>query len=270
MKNIKTIKRILIILILPVFLLATSCNNDPVVPNNPAGKVKFEFKHFIDNKEIIFDELQYTNEAGNNYLVSEIQYFISDVALLNDNGESIDLTTWEDIHYVDTDISESASYTFKDEIPIGVYSGIRFTFGITEEKNQSLMFVNPPESYMFWPENLGGGYHYMKLNGKWLNEENQMAPFNFHFGIGQIYYSYPDSITGFVQNYFEVDLPEMTLEITNDQTSTIEIIMNVDKWFTSPHIYDHNYWGGDIMQNQDAMKQGLDNGHDVFTYIIKK
>ncbi len=130
------------------------------------------------------------------------------------------------------------------------------------------MFVNPPESYMFWPDYLGGGYHYMKLNGKWLNEDNQLAPYNFHLGIGQIYYSYPDSITGFIQNYFDVELTEGTFKFQNNETTAIRLIMNVDNWFVSPHVYDHNYWGGDIMQKQDAMQQAIDNGRDVFYYML--
>ncbi len=31
------------------------------------------------------------------------------------------------------------------------------------------------------------------------------------------------------------------------------------------HIYDHNYWGGAIMQNQPAMHMAKENGFDVFT-----
>ena len=34
------------------------------------------------------------------------------------------------------------------------------------------MFVNPPEVNMMWPDVLGGGYHYLMLNGKWKTPEN--------------------------------------------------------------------------------------------------
>jgi len=257
---------VVILFFISIFFTILSCNNDPVEPDAPSGKLKVDFKHLIDGHDILFDSLMYENAAGNNYLVNEIQYFISDVELINENQISIKLDDWENIHYVDTDIAESQSYIFKDEIPLGSYTGIRFIFGIDEEKNQSLSFVNPPESYMFWPDYLGGGYHYMKLNGKWLNEENQLAPYNFHLGIGQIYHSYPDSINGFVQNYFQVELKSSEFEFLNNETTTIQLIMNVNNWFTSPHIYDHNYWGGDIMQKQEAMQTAIDNGHDVFTY----
>ena len=264
------IKSILIIAaVTTMFFVSSCCTGNPEPEPPPSGKLSFEFLHNIDNSSIIYDTFMYVNEAGNNYLVSEIQYFISDVTLHINDSAAVSLISWEDIHYVDTDISESQTYTFKDDIAIGTYDKISFTFGIIEEKNNSLMFVNPPESFMFWPENLGGGYHYMKLNGKWINNIEQVSPYNYHLGIGQIYYSYPDSITGFVQNYFTVEMDNLAFKIVENETCNLEIIMNVENWFRTPNTYDHNTWGGDIMQNQEAMQQASENGNDVFTYKIK-
>lgn len=245
------------------------CDTSSPEPEDGVGKLKFEFIHEADGQALRFDTLMYLNAAGNNYLVNEIQYFISDVYIVDMQGEKLYLNNWDDIHYVDTDIEETHIYTFNEKIPEGTYKGIGLTFGINEQKNKSLMFVNPPESFMFWPENLGGGYHYMKLNGKWLNENEELAPFNFHLGIGQIYYSYPDSITDFVQNYFNVEMLNDDIIIGNGKVTDIELIMNVDNWFADPNTYDHNIWGGDIMQKQDAMEEASQNGHDVFSYKTK-
>jgi len=41
--------------------------------------------------------------------------------------------------------------------------------------------------------------------------------------------------------------------------------MNVTKWFTSPYDYDHNTFGGGIMENQEAMEKVVMNGWDVFS-----
>lgn len=255
------------VIIVTVFLIGSCCTGNPE-PEFKSGKLTIEFDHYINGQELIFDSLMYTNKAGNNYLVNEIQYFISDVMLHKNDGSTTLLDSWEDIHYVDTDIAESSIYSLADAIDIDTYNKISFTFGINEEKNNSLMFVNPPESFMFWPELLGGGYHYLKLNGKWINELQQVSPYNFHLGIGQIYHSYPDSITGFIQNYFTVEMPERNIIISNNETTTIQIIMNVENWFSTPNTYNHNQWGGDIMQNQDAMQLGVENGHNVFSYKI--
>jgi hypothetical protein len=41
--------------------------------------------------------------------------------------------------------------------------------------------------------------------------------------------------------------------------------MNVEKWWDQPNVYDHNTIGGKIMQNQNAMRMGVENGLSVFT-----
>ncbi len=259
---------VVLVFIIGILFLFQFCDTNSPEPESTTGKVKIEFAHRVDGENLVYDSLAYLNDAGNKYLVNEIQYFISDVYLINESDNKIYLNNWNDIHYVDSDIKETLSVIFNESIEKGTYISVGFTFGINEEKNQSLMFVNPPESFMFWPENLGGGYHYMKLNGKWLNDQNQLAPFNFHLGIGQIYFSYPDSISEFVQNYFQVELTDRIIKISENNTTVIELVMNVNNWFRTPNLYDHNVWGGDIMQNQNAMKAAVENGSDVFSYKL--
>ncbi|MBN1338166.1 MAG: hypothetical protein JXA03_02520 [Bacteroidales bacterium] len=257
----------------PLVILFTglSCSKDPeqVVPE-PAGKATVSFVHLNEGAPLEFDTLMYVNAAGNPYLVNEIQYFISDLTFYRNDGLKKIIDDWKDIHYVDTDIPSSQTWEIFDPLPPGKYDSISFVFGIREEKNHSFMYVNPPERDMFWPEFLGGGYHYLKLNGKWLPEEgDKTLPFDFHLGIGQIYYQYPDSIESFVQNWFTVNLPTEGLIIAEGNTSVLHIIMNVEKWFKEPHIYDHDLWGGYIMQNQEAMQIAKENGFNVFSVQIQ-
>ncbi len=255
------------------FCLFFSCHKTDDPPKEEKGKIIFHFTQFNDGENLEYDTMIYTNAAGNDYLVNEIQYFISDVKLHRADGSVQIIDEWKDIHYVDTDIESTQTWQVYDPIEPGDYEKISFTFGISEEKNQSLMFLNPPERDMFWPELLGGGYHYMKLNGKWLADDGMVKPFDFHLGIGQIYAGgivIPDSITGFVQNYFEVELPGSSFTIADNDTINFEIRMNVENWFQNPHIYNHDVWGGDIMQNQDAMKMGCENGgEDVFSGVLE-
>jgi len=251
-----------------VGITLTSCDNkEPEQPEEKSGKIILNFIHQINGESLQFDTLKYVNAAGNPYLVNEIQYNISDITLYNHNGSEILIDDWKDIHYVDTDIPTSQSWEVFDKIPEGTYDSIAFTFGIPEAKNISFMYVNPPESFMFWPEFLGGGYHYLKLNGKWLEsgQQTQTTPFDFHLGRGQIYYSYPDSITGFVPNEFNVSLPGSGFQVISGQTIEIDIVMNIENWFQYPHTYDHDIWGGYIMQNQEAMQLVKENGQNVFS-----
>jgi hypothetical protein len=169
-------------------------------------------------------------------------------------------------------MSYENSLTWKiiQQIPEGDYDSIGFVFGLNEIDNQSYRFNNPPDSNMAWSELLGGGYHYMMLNGWFYQGDTLNAPLNIHLGRGQIYKGTTpdtDSITGFVDNYFSVCLP-ISFSIKRNETATLTIIMNIDNWFKTPHLYDFNYWGGHIMQNQPAMQCLKENGENVFSIMF--
>ncbi len=253
-------------------LILTACKKHIDKPADTSGKVVFEFIHQVNGKPLLTDTLCYINEAGNPYMVNELKYFISDVYLHQDNGSQVHIDAQTAIHYVDIDYKETLKWNVFDPIPEGTYDSVSFIFGLNKQRNVSFAFVNPPEVNMFWPDILGGGYHYLMLNGKWKNNLNQVNPFDFHLGIGQIYKgttTIVDSITGYVQNYFEVRLPLSQLTIKNGTSNTIQLVMNIESWFKTPHTWDFNSWGNYIMQNQAAMQEAKENGYDVFEIKTK-
>ena len=256
---------------LAVFVFLTilaSCNKrtDTESERNP-GKLIFYFEHFADDKKLDLDEMKYTNTAGNQYEVTEIQWFVSDLTLNKNDGSKLLLDDEKFAHYIDTNLPETDRWIVADEIPLGEYESISMTFGIKGEKNKPLMYTDPPENDMLWPVNLGGdegGYHYMKLNGFWINKDDLRQPFNFHLGVGQEKDA-DNNIIGFVQNWFETELPASSFSIDGNETKSITIRMNVDGWWDQPNVYNHDEHGGKIMQNQKAMRMGIDNGKSVFT-----
>jgi hypothetical protein len=255
----------LIILVSYVSACKKSNNTNPVIPS---GTVIFSIDHQMNGQLLRENELLYTNAAGNEYLITEVKYFISDITFYRNDGSKKIIGDWKDIFYVDENIPETMTIQFLDKIPTGKYDSINFIFGITEAKNESFMFVNPPEVNMFWPEVLGGGYHYMMINGKWKDLTGSIMPFDFHLGIGQLYKGNDynvDSIYAFVQNYFEASLPGSSFTMADKDTTTFRLTMNIENWFENPHVFDFNQWGGAIMQNQQAMQMVKENGWDVFS-----
>ena len=232
------------------------------------AEIDLNIGYELNGQLLVTDTLCYVNEAGNRFLITEIQWFLSDIELLNQDGEwhklrqrdatdSIALVT-EHIFYIDTDLPESQTLRGK-ALPAGHYTALRFTFGLDENDNRSGLFNDPPEANMFWPEALGGGYHYMKLNGKYLDENEQLAPLNIHLGIGQ-----NEDHTTFYQNYFTVTLP-IDFIVAENTENQLFLTMIVDNWFRNPNLYDFNDWGSAIMQNQAAQQALKENGYDVFT-----
>ncbi len=261
--------RKLLFVFLSITILFACKKDEELIDDIPRefGKVNMSFFHTVAGEDVIFDSLIYINEAGNKYQVDEIMYFITDLEFVRDDSKVFTLSYDKSVHYIDIDVPESLNWKIEDNIPIGKYDSLRFVFGLDENRNKTFAFLNPPESSMFWPDVLGGGYHYLKLNGKWENLENNIVPFNFHLGIGQFYSGDEfiiDSITDFVHNHFTVSVPLSNFVVEKDKQTDLNLEMQLENWFRNPHIWDHNYWGGSIMQNQAAIRQACENGHDVF------
>jgi hypothetical protein len=247
------------------FTMINSCKEKDDGP----GSIRLTFEEKVDGELLQTDTLKYVNEAGNLYMISEVQYFISKFTLYFNNGESYTVRDEMGIHYIDSDIPDTKYWDIPDEIPSGSVDSIVFVFGLDEADNQSNIFPDPPESNMFWPEQLGGGYHYMKLNGKYQDTTGMLAPLNFHLGIGQIYDT-AGQVTGFVQNYFKVSFPlvmmsSLFVEVKPGQTTGLILTMNIDSWFATPNTWDFNTMGGMMMQNQAALEAACENGKDVFS-----
>lgn len=259
---------------IPLILLLFSiaffgcCKDDGKIDNPaPSGKMIINFEHYLDNMPVVGDTFAYTNAAGNVYCFYLVRYFISDVNLYK-NGEARKIKDWIDYHYTDTDYPNTLTWEVYDKITPGDYDSISFHFGFADADNQSFMFNNSPERNMVWPEELGGGYHYLQMEGKWIDPNGIKIGYAFHMGRGQTYNANNEPIAPFFDNSFRVSLPNSAFTIEDGKTTTITFRMNIEEWFIDPHIYNHNQWGGDIMQQQDAMQMAKENGWNVFSFHL--
>ncbi len=260
------IRNIFLGLTITALILAVSCKDDPNEVENPTVPLVFQFVHAFGDQNLIYDSLMYINEANNKFEVTEIQWFISDLILHGEEGVVV-IQTDENIHYVDTNIPETLIWIIDEEIPVDEYSQLSLTFGLKDENNTVGRFTDPPEVNMVWPYHMGGdygGYHYMKLNGFWLDLQNERKSFNFHLGVGSV--TDENGNTEFIQNWFETVLPIDPALSTQNDTLVVPVFMNVENWFRNPHTWDHNNVGPKIMKNQSAMRMGIENGmSDVFS-----
>ena len=249
-------------------LAFSGCKKDDKVEDTagPAGKLVINFEHYLNNAPVLVDTFAYTNAAGNVYNFYLVRYFISDVILYHSDGTQRKIKDWTDYFYIDTEYPYTLKWEVYDELAVGDYDSLSFHFGFKDEDNISFMFSNQPESNMVWPEYDGGGYHYLQLEGKWINPNNIKIGYAFHLGRGQHYDSNGHPIPPFIDNSFRVSLPASSFSIAEGQSTEITLRMNIEQWFENPHVYDHNQWGGDIMEQQDAMILGVENGWNVFSF----
>ena len=226
--------------------------------HEPTGTVRMHFSFSVDGDELQQDTMLYRNTAGNRYEVTEAQYFISNVILTLSDGTQHAIKSDQCAHYVDADIPGTLVWNPTDELHAGTYKAITFVFGLAPELNVTHTYTDAPENNMSWPAVLGGGYHYMKINGRWLAPDGTAHPFNLH--SGRVLTAGGDTI----EHSFTVTLPLAQKTLSKDGTMDIALDMNVNRWFVSPHVYDFNEYGGSIMQNAAAQEVLEANGWDVF------
>ncbi len=209
---------------------------------------EFTFNHELAGSSFLFDTLLYTHPAGQTYSVQTLKYFISDIILYKTGGDSVvlDIT-----HYVDAQNTSTSILDYAHSIDDGTYTGLAFTFGLDETKNITGAFVNPPENLMEWPVPMGGGYHYMKFEGKY-DSLGTIKNYAVHTGASQ---GNP--------YHFKVNLSQ-PFTVSNNELHA-EFIMDVNNWLQNPILFDFDVFGGAIMGNQSAQQSIHDNGFDVFS-----
>ncbi|MDR1345334.1 MAG: hypothetical protein LBK03_01340 [Bacteroidales bacterium] len=246
-------------LILVAVLLLSGCPR-----KESTGFLMLDMAFQFNGSDVAFSEsAYYTNSAGNRISIGEVKCFISEVALVGQDGAVRPIAANEGIHYFDNALPATLSWTPADPVEAGNYKVLRFRFGLIDNQNTTGKFPNPPETNFAWPAMLGGGYHYMQINGKWLDGDEQ-KPLTLHTGRGQQRDS-NDNITGFVDNSFVVELPLDHFKIQENQTGRLTLVMDIARWFDTPNLYDIARFGSAIMQNQEAQQALRENGVNVFT-----
>lgn len=236
--------------------------------------------NFLCNGAHIDPSKHYTNAFGTKYQISDVECFVSNIEI-RVNGKWItnatqirienpdNKKTYSEPYYLDNDwLQNYFSFSIKSKQP--VVDSIRFTFGIPKELNKSYSLEDPELARMYWPEILGGGYHYMKLNIKFIDNQDSVSLFNCHLGRGVV----GDT---FIDNDFTVTLPvsqpvymfekPLTAKQWHKMTDKylIYVNMNIEKWFTEPNPIDFNLYTKGIMGNQEVMGKILENGKNVFS-----
>ncbi len=240
-----------------VFLSCESDQDD----ERSSTAVQFRFEHHWDNIGVSnadFNSIKFTNAFGNNLSIERLRYLISRITFTKPSGESLVLDGYKLI-----DLSENESLQFTTETPIdlGTYTNVSFIFGFTNEDNTDGSYADLNSTSWNVPAMLGGGYHYMQLDGKFLNTLNSEAGYNYHAIRAA---DNPGANPTFPQDtFFRVDLGEISIS----DNSTITIAMNIAQWFKDPHLWDLNVYNQMLMPNSAAQILMYQNGQNAFNLV---
>ena len=199
---------------------------------------------------------EFTDENGEILKIERLRYLISKVILTNSYGDEIEIGSYK---LVDLTDNNTLNYATNILVPPGTYTGISFVYGFNEEDNIDQAYLDLNTASWNWPEMLGGGYHFMQLDGTFTSPTIlSPLPFNYHNGTARI------SEGVFEQNFIRVNLDGLSI----DSNTNIDIKMNLAEWFKNPKTWDLNLLNTGLMGNYDAQRKMNENGQSVFSVYL--
>lgn len=251
-------KKVFSLLTLVSFALLISCSEDND-DNIKRVNATLNFTHNWDGTAVTnsdFNTIQYTNANGDMLSIERLRYLVSNVTFTKNDGEII---VYNGYNLVDVTTNENLSYSVTPELPEGTYANVAFTFGFSNEDNTDGAYTDLNSASFNVPMMLGGGYHYMQFDGKYLDTNDNEMGFNYH-AIRAV--DNPGDNPTFPQDtFFTVNLGQIT--ITDD--ATIEVQMNIAEWFKDPNTWNLNVLNTVLMPNSSAQIMMYENGQSVFS-----
>lgn len=205
--------------LLMIFLLVSSCKDDDTDTSPDDGNVHLEITHQTGDESLELHKT-YTNAYGNDFKVTQLKYFISNIGFVQ--GED---TTYVPKPYAYHLVTATGNTTYTIEmqdIAEGHYDHMFFSIGVDQSANHDISRnegdLDPGGADgMIW--NWDTGYKFMVLEGEYT-VNNEPEYFVFHVGHNENYKRY-----GF----------RKSINIQNGEVTTIAMKADVQQLFTGPN-----------------------------------
>ncbi len=245
MNNIKKI----IYLVCVVSVMLVSCSKDKL----PLASTSAQFNIGIQvgNEPLEWNTVKYFNAAGNKYGIELLNFYISNVSFKQASGENY---TSSKVFYIDPSNVSTSSFIL-ESIPPGTYSEMTFLVGIDPIQNKTQNLPPTLDNFnMAWPDFMGGGYHFMKFEGHYMDVAAVEKGFAIHLGRNE--------------NSKEVKITKMLNQ--NSLTQTYSLIFDLNEVFKNPYTYDFNKELSYTMMDSLAMNKIKNNLSDAFNLVQNK
>jgi hypothetical protein len=229
-----------------LFVLQACTNNTDMVSPTYQTSLPIRINYFVDGNELCFDSVMYQNTAGNKYSVTRLQYYISNIVLTTVSHTKVNLSA----HYF-IDARNKPNIIVLNQVPPNTYTGIAFDIGLGPDLNKHNKLPSTDENLsMIWPDVMGGGFHFIKLEGHYQTPSSGLQGYAMHVGL----------------NYFLIHHQNIPINcsVASTDVDTLNLGMNVNEWYKNPYNYNFYTDGNYTMGDTTTMLHIADNGKDVF------
>ncbi len=238
------IRNLVTVSILLIVIALSSCKSDKDEMKPETTTVNFIFINEISGQTITPGSMNYVNLAGNQYSVTLLKYYISNITFRKADG-----TIYRAPNYELVTEGEPATQVFSMTVPSGDYTAIGFYMGVDSVLN----FSGPqtgeldPVYGMLWDWNTG--YLYFKHEGEFIDSTGAVLPLVYHYG----------NLAGLVKHEITTSLMLM------DLPKTITIGFDLNKLYEGPNMVDFN--GNNLQSGAPGWVQTLKENFPSAFYI---
>jgi len=149
-------------------LLFVACQKDEVAPTGQST-LSIQFDNIVGDKNLQLNTGSYTNAAGEDFKVSMLRYFISNIKVTSTAG--VEYSVNQDSSYFLVAEDDAASQFLKVKVPVAEYASISFVLGVdslrsTMDVSKRTGVLDPTggmDDGMYWGWN--SGYIFFKMEG---------------------------------------------------------------------------------------------------------
>ncbi len=244
------VNRIIIGLVLLLTSSFTIEHSFPVSQKHPGGNLVIQLKLTFDGKPFLLDRRDFVTPHGDTVEFDQLRFYLGDFAF-----SGTDEKTRSKKGYVLVDAADSRSWSIHfNQLEAGDFNQVDFNIGVdslTQISNNMYDALDPIHG-MYWAWN--SGYIDAKLQGKSAACNTLHHAFEFHIGGYQAPFNACRRIS----------LPVKNLQITANQTSTLQIVADVSAWFNTPNRIDLSKMNEIVLPGKEAMMMA-DNYRNMFS-----
>ncbi len=214
--------------------LLVACQKEEEIGPNDKNTFSIEFDNRVGDQKLALGTSKATNALGEDFTVTTLNYFVSNIELTKENGEKV---TFPDKYFL-VKQSDAASLTITlNDVPAANYTGLKYTIGVDSVKSVSdvgqRIGILDPASYgndnMYWSWN--SGYIFFKMEGiSSVSPTNSAGLNKYQFHIGG--FGGKSSVTP--NNLRSVSLALSTpATVRKDIAPVAHVIFDVNKVFSA-------------------------------------
>ena len=251
--------KILLLTFLGSILFACQKNKD-----NSSVTVELQFDQRWGNDAMgpeSLNQFNFKNKAGETLSIERLRYLFSNISLDLKDGTQYGL---QDYQLIDVSKNDRIQLTCTPNVAVEDIAGISMLFGFDRTDNQEGVYPDLNAAVWNVPQLLGGGYHFMQLDGK-FKENDTASPigYNFH-AIRAVDANDPDQLI-FEDTFFRIHAPFRQVKTTLQ----VIVTMDIEQWFHTPYLWELRKDHTGLMPNFEAQKRIAANGKSVFSIQVK-